>query len=153
MYALTLRYARSEEDAQDIFQQSFLKVFEQLGKLKNPEALAGWVKSIFVFTAVEFYRKSQFQFESNVVVMDSDINDGALNNALAQFERAELSALISDLPTAYRTVFNLYIIDGYSHKEIAEMLSISVGTSKSNLFAARKALKAQIIALGIRSAT
>tara|TARA_B100000674_G_C37812782_1_gene901898 strand:+ start:167 stop:613 length:447 start_codon:yes stop_codon:yes gene_type:complete len=139
-----MRYANSKNDANDIFQQAFYLIYKNLNQVKNPEALSGWVKRIFVNTALEVIKKNaRFSNIDNIEsLVDSNEN---LNFAIQNIRIEELAGLIQQLPEGTRMVFNLYVIEGYSHKEIAKDLDISVGTSKSQLFDARKKLKEALI--------
>lgn len=145
MYSLSFRYARSKDDANDIFQQAFLHVYKNLNQLRNPNALSGWVKSIFINTALDYCKKN---YSSHVLSIDHCDNNRApnnLNEAVSNIEMDELMAIIQQLPEQYKNVFNLYVIDGFSHREISEKLSLSIGTSKSHLFHARRLLRYEII--------
>jgi RNA polymerase sigma-70 factor (ECF subfamily) len=139
MYSVCMRYAQNKSQADDIFQDSFLTVFEKLGELKNSEALPGWVKTIFIRTALNFNKKemkyTSIEFVSNTYdnYVDYDILD--------ELSLKEITAHIQKLPVKSRMVFNLYVIEGYTHQEISDIMKISVGTSKSQLFDAKKALK------------
>lgn len=144
MYSISLRYAKNREDADDIFQQAFYLIFKNLGQLKNPNALSGWVKTIFVNTAIDHNRKIDYSVQGNVEDYDKMEGGFYSNEALSKIGTDELVRLIQDLPKAYRKVFNMYAIDGFTHREIAEKLSISEGTSKSNLHGARRILKKKI---------
>ncbi len=146
MFSVCLRYSKNREEAEDIFQQSFYLVYKNINQLKNYDALSGWIKRIFVNTAIEHNRKTnQLRIVEDVEIIvnktSSETNE-ALNNLVTD----ELTKLIHQLPNGCKEVFNLYIIEGFSHKEIAQQLNISVGTSKSQLFDARKLLKQKIIA-------
>lgn len=146
MYSVCMRYANSKDDANDIFQQAFYLIYKNLNQLKNPEALSGWVKRIFVNTALEVVKKNARY--SNIEDMESAVNSNEnWNDAIQNLSTKELAVLIQQLPDGTRMVFNLYAIEGYSHKEISEQLGISLGTSKSQLFDARKKLKAAVINL------
>ena len=146
MYSVCLRYANSKDDANDIFQQAFYTVYKNLHQIKNPAALSGWVKKIFVNTALEHLRKqAKFDNVDDIeTVMETETN---WNDAIQNISTQELTNLVQQLPEGSRMVFNLYAIEGYSHKEIAEQLGISEGTSKSQLFDARKFLKKAVIKL------
>ncbi len=142
MYGICLQYASSEEDAQDIMQEGFVKVFRKLNQVKNPSAFPGWIRRVMVNTALEKYR-SQVHLQRIDDVKeeaDKEMEDGIFENLTCQ----ELVALIQTLTPQYRLVFNLYAIEGFSHKEISEELGISVGTSKSNLSRARAILQEKI---------
>ncbi|MBL4592473.1 MAG: sigma-70 family RNA polymerase sigma factor [Flavobacteriales bacterium] len=145
MYGICLRYAKNRDDADDIFQQGFYLVYKNIDQLKNNDALSGWIKRIFVNSAIEFNRK----INQMIVVEDNEMNlqDSLIdvNQALSNLAVDELTKLIQQLPKGCRKVFNLYMIEGLSHKEIAEKLNISESTSKSQLYEARNTLKKKII--------
>lgn len=135
MFSVCLRYAKDREAAEDILQEGFVKVYNNIEKFRKEGSFEGWVRRIMVNTAVEYYRKNVKMYpvvslEERVVEVDYDtIGD--------DLEVADIMKLIDQLSHGYRTVFNLYAIEGYSHKEIAETLQISEGTSKSQLARAR----------------
>ena len=143
MFSICLRYTKNKSQAEDIFQDAFLKVFENIGQLKNPEALPGWIKMIFVRTAINFIQ-GEVKFDSTdlSVVEKREFFD---NDILNEISLKEIEALIKRLPTKSGMVFNLYVIEGYSHQEIADLMGISVGTSKSQLFDAKQLLKKELI--------
>ena len=142
-----MRYANNKDDANDIFQQGFYLVYKNIAQIRDPKAMSGWIKRIFVNTALDHFKKNKRSsaLEENQIESNENLNDW--NDAISNLAAEEITALIQKLPNAYRTVFNLYVIDNMSHKEIAEKLSISEGTSKSNLHDARKILKRKIISL------
>ncbi|PID91868.1 MAG: RNA polymerase subunit sigma-70 [Bacteroidetes bacterium] len=142
MYGLCLQYASSEEDAQDIMQEGFIKVFKKLDQVKNPAALPGWIRRVMINTALEKYR-SQVVIDRVDEIREAD-KEGGENTALGDLACEELLVLIQDLSPKYRMVFNLYAIEGYNHQEISEELGISVGTSKSNLSRARGILQERV---------
>ena len=142
MYGLCLQYASNEEDARDIMQEGFIKVFAKLGQVKNPAALPGWIRRVMINTALERYR-SQVILQRVDEIRDEPQEDAG-NDALERMNCDELVSLIQTLTPRYRMVFNLYAIEGYSHQEISEELGISVGTSKSNLSRARVILQEKI---------
>ncbi len=144
MYTVCMRYARNKNDADDIFHQSFLNIFEKLNQLRNPKALAGWVKSVFVNTSLAYGRENYKIEDVTEPLPDEAIQHADLNKAVGKMALDDLTKLIQQLSNQYRRVFNLYIIDGFSHKQIAEKLEISIGTSKSNLHDARKILQHKI---------
>jgi len=142
MLSLCYRYARSKDDAEDIFQKGFYLVYKNIGQLKDPLALRGWVKRIFVNAALQHNQQKQTLYPLN----DCEGEEMAgVNDALSNLETAELTKLIQALPRRCREVFNMYVVEGYSHKEIAEAMNISVGTSKSQLHDARKTLQEAVI--------
>ncbi len=143
MFAVCMRYCSNREYAQDILQEGFVKVFTNLDKFRWDGSFEGWVRRIFVNTAIEHFRKETKLFpvsDNETALMLHPVIDD-LNN---QLELEDLMALVQKLSTGYRTVFNLYVIEGYSHKEVAEMLGISEGTSKSQLARARYILQKNI---------
>lgn len=144
MLSVCYRYAHNSEDAKDIFQQAFYLVYKNIDQLKDHKALSGWIKRIFVNTALQYYKKNHMMF----ALQDFSSNELDLLDTmdpLSKMAEKELIELIQALPGGCREVFNLYVVDGYSHKEIAERLNISVGTSKSQLFDARRLLKKAIL--------
>lgn len=143
MLNLCNRYSSNQEEAKDIFQEAFYLVYKNIDQLKNPEALHGWVKRIFVNTALQSKKKAQKLF----VVEDSTVFAKVTEDfsPLSRLSEKEIIDHIQRLPDGCRKVFNLYAIEGFSHKEIAEVCGISVGTSKSQLHDARKILKAAIL--------
>ena len=142
MYGICLQYASSEEDAQDILQEGFIKVFAKLEQVKNPVAFPGWIRRLMINTALEKYR-SQVILQ-RVEDVKGEVHDESENRIFSELTCEELVVLIQTLTPKYRLVFNLYAIEGYSHKEISEELGISVGTSKSNLSRARAILQGKI---------
>ncbi len=144
MFGICLRYGSDYHTAEDILQDGFVKVFKNIRNFKNTGSLEGWIRRIFVNTAIEYYRKKtrSFRFSPLEVVAEKSVED----HQLLQLEREELLALIQQLPDGYRLVFNLYIIEGFTHQEIAEQLQINLGTSKSQLARAKKYLRKLIFA-------
>ena len=142
LYGIALRYAHEQEEAKDILQDGFVKVFQNLSKYKGTGAFEGWLRRIIVNTAIEHYRKKNNTYEiqdtHEVSVTDRDIS------ALDKMAAADILNMVKALPNGYRTVFNLFAIEGYSHKEIAEMLNISEGTSKSQYARAKGLLQEKI---------
>ena len=143
MYGICLQYASDEEDARDIMQEGFVKVFRKLDQVKNPAAFPGWIRRIMINTALEKYRKQVHLQRIDDVREEADeaMDDGIFENLTCQ----ELIIVIQTLSPQYRMVFNLYAIEGFSHKEISEELGISEGTSKSNLSRARVILQEKIV--------
>ncbi|MEQ8415822.1 MAG: RNA polymerase sigma factor [Imperialibacter sp.] len=144
---LCYRYAKSVDDAEDIFQDGFIKVFENLHTLKNPDALEAWMKRIFVNEALKFIgRNNTFMMVDYSYAEMRPIEDFGVIDKLAI---EDMTAIIRRLPDKMRIAFNMYAIEGYSHAEIAESLNISVGTSKSNLHDARVYIQKEIAKLNI----
>jgi RNA polymerase sigma-70 factor (ECF subfamily) len=146
MFAVCLRYASDYNAAQDLLQEGFVKVFRNIDKFRGEGSFEGWVRRIFVNTAIEHYRK-----QVNLYVLhDSETKTYEYfeDNAFETLKVADIMKMIQQLSDGYRTVFNLYVIEGYSHKEIGDMMGISEGTSKSQLARARYLLQKMIIESG-----
>lgn len=142
MYAVCLRYCKDRTEAEDCLQEGFIKVFNNIGKFKFNGSFEGWVRRIIVNTVIEVYRKKRPEVlvdEFPILTDENEVN--AFDVGLSQ---DELMEMIQQLPPRYKIVFNLYVLDGFSHAEIAETIGISIGTSKSNLARARKWLKENI---------
>jgi RNA polymerase sigma-70 factor (ECF subfamily) len=144
MFNVCLRYAKNRSQAEDIFQDSFIKVFENLPKLSNKKQFPGWIKRVFVNTAIDNIRLNN-KYESNehlhVIEHFSDVDPSILDDMAHE----DILALVQELPPRAKIVFNLFVIEGYSHKEIADELGINVGTSKSHLFDAKNILKSKLL--------
>ncbi|WP_459210351.1 RNA polymerase sigma factor [Aquimarina rhabdastrellae] len=140
LFSLCLKYSRDYASAEDTLQDSFITIFDKISQYKGNGSFEGWLKRVTINTALQKYRKQKV-FE---IVHEDQIEDIEVEIDEEQFSLDYLLQLIQQLPDRYRLVFNLYVLDGYSHKEIAEMLTISVGTSKSNLARARYILKEKL---------
>ena len=138
MMGVCLRYAKNRDDAKDILQDGFVRVYINLKSFKGDGSFEGWIKRIMINTAIKHYHKN-LKF-SNKIDIEAAYDVGFDNNVLGKMAVSELMQLVQTLPDGYRTIFNLYIIEGYQHNEIAEMLGISEGTSKSQLARARNFL-------------
>ncbi len=147
MMSVCLRYSKGMDDAQDILQDGFIKVFKNIRRYKGDGSFEGWMRRIIVNTAIDHYRKKK----NAAVIADSeyvdiineetDIDDSDDFEMIAECKNEEILKAVQQLSPAYKAVFNLYVVEGYSHKEIAEMLGIAVGSSKSNLAKAKMKLK------------
>ncbi|MVZ65634.1 sigma-70 family RNA polymerase sigma factor [Sphingobacterium sp. DK4209] len=144
MYAICLRYARDTFEAEDMLQQGFIKVFTKSALFDGTGVLEGWIRRIMVNTAIESYRKNKLSFISTDQVSTTELA-GHASLQLNNLDYKDLLRLIKDLPLGYKTVFNLYAIEGYNHREIAELLQISEGNSKSQLSRARQWLRERIL--------
>jgi len=142
MFGLCLRYTKDYSAAEDVLQDGFIKVLTNISSYKEKGSFEGWIRRIMINTALERYRK-QFQMYS---IGDNEEVKGKFeySNIIEEISAKDLLKLVQELPPAYKIVFNMYAIDGYSHKEIAKELSISIGTSKSNLSRARKILQTKV---------
>ena len=141
LFAVCLKYSRNHEEAQDNLQESFLIIFDKLKQFKNEGSFEGWAKRLVVNYVLQQYRNQgtflELVSDNIFVVEEVEIDDESVTMEF-------LLKIIQELPDRYRLVFNLYAVDGYSHKEIAKMLEINEGTSKSNLARAKMILKEKI---------
>ena len=145
MFGVCLRYAPNRETAEDILQDGFVKVFGKIESFNSKGSLEGWVRRIMVNTALEFLRKKSNFYP--IVDIENAGNTDSGWDVVSSMAEQEILALVQALPDGYRMVFNLYAIEGYSHKEIGELMNISEGTSKSQLARARKTLQEHITEL------
>lgn len=141
MYNICLRFSNDKSEAEDIYQEAFIKVFQNLDKLKNRNLLPGWIKRIFVNSAIDAIRNKKVEYVSldNLSFGETD-NTSILDNLYAE----EINNLIQKLPPRARSIFTLHVVEGFSHKEIADIMGIDVGTSKSQLFDAKRKLRYQL---------
>lgn len=137
--SISLRYASNRDEASEILNDAFMKIFTNLGKFDLGKPFKPWLRKILVNTAINHYHKKQR--EMHIEEMATAKNESDTEKILSGITYQEVIGLLQRLPPAYRTVFNLYVIEGYTHEEIANMLHIAVGTSKSNLFKAKEQLK------------
>lgn len=146
MMGVCMRYAMDKMEAEDMLQNGFIRVFQKINDFRGEGAFEGWVRRIMVHASIEYYRKHHKMMQladAGDLGYDVPVNAAAAENLSA----GDLMKLIQQLSPGYRMVFNLYAIEGYSHKEIAEMLGITEGASKSQLSRARAILKEKIIKL------
>ena len=140
MFGVCLRYAKNREEAEDIMQEGFVQVFKSLHNFKFSGSFEGWVRKIMVYCAIAKYRgKSKLHFVLNIETEEIATTNN--EEILSRLGKKELLKMVQDLPPAYRLVFNLYVFEGLKHREIAEELGISEGTSKSNLHDAKVILQ------------
>lgn len=143
MYGICLRYACCAEEANDFFQEGFIKTFSRISDFRGDGPLEAWMRRIFTNTAIEHLRKRTKTYLQPITEAEEDtIEDNDLT-VLEALSEKEIINLIQTLPPGYRTVFNLRAVEGYTHKEIGKMLGISEGTSKSQYARARNLLKKQ----------
>ena len=139
LMGVCLRYAREESEAMDILHEGFIKIFKHIRKYEMGTSLGAWMRRIMVNTAIDFYRR-------NVRRRTDDLDDAYSvssddPDAISRMTTQEILAAVQQLTPAYRTVFNLYVVEGYSHKEIGMLMGITESTSRSNLVKARNRLK------------
>ncbi|WP_320241269.1 RNA polymerase sigma factor [Tenacibaculum sp. 1B UA] len=142
LFALCLKYSRNSQDAEDTLQDSFLTIFKKMPQYQHKGSFEGWMKRITINTALQKYRE-----KSPLHLVSEAPDEEIVEKVALETENVNIDVLldlIQNLPDRYRLVFNLYVLDNYSHKEIAELLNISVGTSKSNLSRARQILKKEM---------
>lgn len=139
MMVVCLRYANNEEDALDILHEAFIKIFQHIERYQAGTALSAWIRRIIVNTAIDYYRKS-IRRRTEDLEQATQLSYGDAD-AISRCSEQEILDAIQQLTPAYRATFNLYVIEGYSHKEIAELLDITESTSRSNLVKARLKLK------------
>ncbi|MCF8295068.1 MAG: sigma-70 family RNA polymerase sigma factor [Bacteroidales bacterium] len=159
MRAVCIRYCRSREDAEDMLQTGFLHVFEKIQQFQFKGSFEGWMRKVFIGTSINYLRSKEYKAFSKLSPLDSvrisqiddyledsnSYNINELDEINDEFDMNDLIEMLNRLPVGCGTVFNLYVIDELSHKEIASLLNISEGTSKSQLFNARKILRKEII--------
>lgn len=146
LMAVCLRYASNEDEAMDLLHESFIKIFAKIGSYQEGTALLAWMRRISVNTAIDYYRKSvrrrteDLDQAYHISSSDPDV--------ISQFSAKEILLAVQQLTPTYRAIFNLYVIEGYSHREIAEQLEITESTSRSNLVKARAKLQKTLTAPG-----
>jgi RNA polymerase sigma factor (sigma-70 family) len=142
MMAVCRRYAGDLTEAEDMLQEAFIKVFTNIEQYRFEGSLEGWIRRIVIHSALEILRKRLIRFTD--IDAEAETLSSPDTDAFAALSASELMRLICDLPDGYRVVFNLYVIEGYDHNEIATLLGISAATSRSQLLKARRALQEQI---------
>ena len=145
MLSVCIRYVGDADEAKDLLQEGFIKVFDNIKMYNHQGSFDGWVRRIIVNTTIDAIRKNKQTFvridDDNYERLKDDNDEEISWNYTLQSEASRAMEAVSNLSPAYRTVFNLYVMEGYSHREIAEMLGISEGTSKSNLAKAKMNLR------------
>jgi RNA polymerase sigma-70 factor (ECF subfamily) len=140
MYSTCLGYARERSIAQDILQEGFIKVFKNISHFSGTGSLKGWIRKIITNTAIDYFRKNNTL--SNYIVSGAEVeNEEVPNHILEQIDSEMIMGKIGELPEGARVIFNLFALEGYTHKEISDRLNISEGTSKSQLNRAKNILK------------
>lgn len=150
MFGVCLRYSNGYEEAKDILQDGFIKVFSKMSQFAFNGSFEGWMKRIFVNTALEYYRKNKIHMQE----LEIDAADANPHHdfTIEKMSHKEIVEVMNKMAPGYRTVLNMYIVEGYSHAEIADMLNISENTSKSQLSRARVVLQQELLKISkIRS--
>ncbi|MCF8343154.1 MAG: sigma-70 family RNA polymerase sigma factor [Bacteroidales bacterium] len=143
MFGVCLRFARSSMEAEDIMQEGFIKVFTHLKDYRNEGSFEGWIRRTIVNTAINFYRKN-LKLNQEMDIADIEVPNSQEVSAIEKLSAEELLDCINELPDGYRVIFNLNVIEGYTHKEIGKLLDISENTSKSQLSRARQTLQKKL---------
>jgi RNA polymerase sigma factor (sigma-70 family) len=142
MYAVCMRYANNADDAQDLLQEGFIKVYRNLAKFRAEGSFEGWVRRVFINTSIEHFRRKNTLY--SITEKEENVIEDADLTALDNLAEKDIIALVQELSPGYRTVFNMYVIEGYTHKEIGNILGISEGTSKSQLARAKAILQKKV---------
>ncbi|AMS27634.1 hypothetical protein AEM51_12015 [Bacteroidetes bacterium UKL13-3] len=142
MLGVCMRYAKDRAEAEDMLQEGFIKVFQNIAKFKNEGSFEGWIRRIMIFTAINWFkhRSRKFQEDLDQVGYDAPFEDDIVSRISAK----EIVALVQQMPEGYRMVFNLYAVEGYTHREISELLGIAEGTSKSQYSRAKQYMQAAL---------
>lgn len=136
MLGVCMRYAKDRAEAEDMLQEGFIKVFHNIARFKNEGSFEGWVRRIMVFTAINMFKHRVRKFQED---LDKEGYEGFYeDHIIDRIAAREIVALIQQMPEGYRMIFNLYAVEGYTHREIGEMLGIAEGTSKSQYSRARQ---------------
>jgi len=144
MYAICLRYAKDKAEAQDVLQDGFMRVFMNVKQFSEGNSFEGWMRRIFVNTAISNYKSNLKHYYHQDIEEHGDSSSISYKINDSEFTQEELMDAVKNLSDGYRMVFNLYAIEGFKHKEIGEMLGIDVATSKSQYHRAKKILQVQL---------
>ena len=139
MYGVCLRYAGNVEEAEDILQEGFIKVYRKMSSFRGEGSFEGWIRRIFVNTAIEHFRRKTYL--QPITEKEENTVESKYLSVLDKLAEKDIINLVQQLSPGYRTVFNMYVVEGYTHKQIAELLGISEGTSKSQLSRAKQILQ------------
>ncbi len=143
MFAICLRYMGNSMEAEDVLQESFIKVFEKLNQWKGDGPLGGWIRTIVVNTSLTRIKNNKkFQLDKNIDEAVTVFDNG--EDQLEALQAADLMKLIAQMPDGYKTVFNLFVVEGYGHKEIGDLLGVSESTSKTQFLKAKNWLVKRI---------
>jgi RNA polymerase sigma factor (sigma-70 family) len=145
LYAICFRYFKNADNANDALQEGFIKIYDKIEAYRGDGSFEGWIKRVQVNICLMEFRKNKKTYALEDEVIDESFAEQEDEDDLYSIEPQVLFGMIKELSDGYRTVFNMYVLDGYSHKEISEYLSISEGTSKSQLARAKKILRKQVL--------
>src|SRR6478735_4972532 len=142
MLGVCMRYAKDRAEAEDMLQEGFIKVFNNISRFKNEGSFEGWIRRIMVFTAINMFKHRSRKFQED---LDREGADGVYDDSVIdKISAKEIVALIQQMPEGYRMIFNLYAVEGYTHREIGEILGIAEGTSKSQYSRAKQYMQAAL---------
>jgi len=144
MFAICYRYAKSAEEAEDVLQDGFLKVFTKIGQFSREHSFEGWMKRVFVNTAITNYKQNLKHYYKEDITEIQEIELEYSSFGDADYTKEELKNVVDGISDGYKVVFNLYAIEGFKHREIADMLGIDVATSKSQYHRARKLIQKKL---------
>lgn len=149
MFAVCCRYAKNADEAKDLLQEGFIRVFEKLKEYNGKGSFEGWIRRIMVNNAIDHFRKQKQVFTSiddgTIQLKDESEEENDDENLFKQFKASDIVDAIQKLTPAYKAVFNLYVVEGFSHQDIAAELNISIGSSKSNLAKAKMNLRKELL--------
>jgi RNA polymerase sigma factor (sigma-70 family) len=139
-YSICVRYCRTRDEAKEVVNDGFMKVFQKIDQYNQETSFKGWLRRIMVNTSIDLLRKEHHHHQLSSLEVASDLTP-AHSTIISDLSHTELIAIVQQLSPSYRAVFNLYVIDGFTHKEISRIMGIAEGTSKSNLLKAREKLR------------
>lgn len=142
LYAICMRYSGNEDEAKDMLQDAFIKIFQNMDHFRFEGSFEGWIKRVTTFNCLDYFKKASNKVQ--MVDIEEVYNISVDESASQNIESKQLYNALQKLPSGYRTVFNLFALEGFGHSEIAEMMGISENTSKSQLFKARKMLQGML---------
>jgi RNA polymerase sigma-70 factor (ECF subfamily) len=136
MLGVCMRYAKDRAEAEDMLQEGFIKVFKNIANFRDEGSFEGWIRRIMIFTAINLFNQRKRKFKES---LDNELYDIAIDDqVIEKIAAKEIVALVQQMPEGYRTIFNLYAIEGYTHREIGELMNIAEGTSKSQYSRAKQ---------------
>jgi RNA polymerase sigma-70 factor (ECF subfamily) len=147
--SICLRYSRDREEAVEIVNDGFVKLFSNLDRYKDNTSFKSWLRRILINASIDYYRRNEKHYHN--VAISYAKHEYITEDAINKISEKEIVGLIQELPPSYRVVFNLFVIEGFNHREISDKLGISIGTSKSNLAIARSKLKRELLKLNCES--
>ena len=147
--SICLRYSKNREEAVEIVNDGFVKLFSKLDRYQDGTSFKSWLRRILINASIDYYRRNEKHYHN--VDISYAKHEQISEDALSKISEKEIITVIQELPPSYRLVFNLFVIEGYNHREISDKLGIGIGTSKSNLAIARSKLKRRLISLNKQS--